>query len=165
MFSGDEDNLFDMCGDPAETLAGTVHLIIGNATRQYSSCQCLLKGENNSMVSVTLKDLRLCSVDKSQRKCSSSILKKDENTFVCNETSSAFGSVFNKELPRKVHNESITVSLEVKEPIFDMVWLIVETQGMHSLLFVCLCWEFYGRVNNEVMSIRSVNSGTVPGQA
>ena len=28
-----------------------------------------------------------------------------------------------------------------------------------------LCWEFYGLVNNEVMSSRSVNSGTVPGQA
>ena len=25
--------------------------------------------------------------------------------------------------------------------------------------------EFYGPVNNEVMSSRSVNSGTVPGQA
>ena len=25
-------------------------------------------------------------------------------------------------------------------------------------------WEFYGPVNNEVMSSRSVNSGTVPGQ-
>ena len=36
--------------------------------------------------------------------------------------------------------------------------------------FVCVCvclfvLEFYGPVNNEVMSIRSVNSGIVPGQA
>ena len=32
--------------------------------------------------------------------------------------------------------------------------------------FVCVCvcvLEFYGPVNNEVMSSRSVNSGTVPG--
>ena len=33
-------------------------------------------------------------------------------------------------------------------------------------LFVCLfVLEFYGPVNNEVMSSRSVNSGTVSGQA
>ena len=33
-------------------------------------------------------------------------------------------------------------------------------------LFVCLfLLQFYGPVNNEVMSSRSVNSGTVPGQA
>ena len=33
-------------------------------------------------------------------------------------------------------------------------------------LFVCLfVLEFYGPVNKEVMSSRSVNSGTVPGQA
>ena len=32
--------------------------------------------------------------------------------------------------------------------------------------FVCLfVLEFYGPVNNEVMTSRSVNSGTVPGQA
>ena len=31
--------------------------------------------------------------------------------------------------------------------------------------FVCLCWEFYDPVSNEVMSSRSVNSGTVPGLA
>ena len=32
--------------------------------------------------------------------------------------------------------------------------------------FVCLfVLEFYGPVNNEVMSSRSVNSGTVPGQS
>ena len=32
--------------------------------------------------------------------------------------------------------------------------------------FVCLfVLEFYSPVNNEVMSSRSVNSGTVPGQA
>ena len=35
-----------------------------------------------------------------------------------------------------------------------------------TLNFVCLfVLEFYGPVNNEVMSSRSVNSGTVPGQA
>ena len=33
------------------------------------------------------------------------------------------------------------------------------------VLFVSLCWEFDGPVNNEVMSSRSVNSGTVPEQA
>ena len=33
-------------------------------------------------------------------------------------------------------------------------------------VFVCLfVLEFYSPVNNEVMSSRSVNSGTVPGQA
>ena len=33
-------------------------------------------------------------------------------------------------------------------------------------VFVCLfVLEFYGPVNNEVMSSRSVNSGTIPGQA
>ena len=38
--------------------------------------------------------------------------------------------------------------------------------GLHiEMAFVCLCWEFYGPVNNEVMSSRSVNSSTVPGQA
>ena len=31
--------------------------------------------------------------------------------------------------------------------------------------FGLVCVEFYGPVNNEVMSSRSVNSGTVPGQA
>ena len=31
--------------------------------------------------------------------------------------------------------------------------------------FVCLSWEFYGPVNNEVMSSQSVNSGTEPRQA
>ena len=31
---------------------------------------------------------------------------------------------------------------------------------------ICLfVFEFYGPVNNEVMSSRSVNNGTVPGQA
>ena len=29
----------------------------------------------------------------------------------------------------------------------------------------CFVLEFYGPVNNEVMSSRSVNSGTAPGQA
>ena len=40
--------------------------------------------------------------------------------------------------------------------------------SMHTFVeifleFVCLL-EFYGPINNEVMSSRSVNSGTVPGQ-
>ena len=34
----------------------------------------------------------------------------------------------------------------------------------NSRRYVCL-FEFYGPINNEVMSSRSVNSGTVPGQA
>ena len=32
-------------------------------------------------------------------------------------------------------------------------------------MFCLYVLEFYGPVNNEVMSSRSVNSGTVPGQA
>ena len=37
---------------------------------------------------------------------------------------------------------------------------------LNKLFSVCVCvLEFYGLVNNEVMSSRSVNSGTVPGQA
>ena len=33
------------------------------------------------------------------------------------------------------------------------------------VLFCLFVLEFYGPVNNEVMSSRSVNTGTVPGQA
>ena len=36
-----------------------------------------------------------------------------------------------------------------------------QRQTVYKVLFVL---EFYGPVNNEVMSSRSVNSGTVPGQ-
>ena len=39
---------------------------------------------------------------------------------------------------------------------------IMRTELFYEFLFVL---EFYGPVNNEVMSSRSVNSGTVPGQA
>ena len=34
-----------------------------------------------------------------------------------------------------------------------------------AYVFVLLVLEFYGPVNNEVISSRSFNSGTVPGQA
>ena len=40
--------------------------------------------------------------------------------------------------------------------------MIIVAQKEDLIFFVL---EFYGPVNNEVMSSRSVNSGTVPGQA
>ena len=123
-----------MCDDQAETLHGTVHLMTGISARQYSDCQCLLKGINNSMITVTLKDIRLYSTDISARKCSESVLKIDEKTFTCNETSRDFGSVFNEALPIKAHNKSITVSLDFKDPEFNMVWLLAQTQGVYLLL-------------------------------
>ena len=124
-----------MCEDQTETLKGTVNLIAGKESRQYSSCQCLLKGENSSMIAVTLKDIRLYSTNVSPRKCSESLLKIDENNFACNVTSSAFGSIFNQALHMKANNESFTVSLDVKGPDLDMVWLTVEMKGRY---FVCL---------------------------
>ena len=36
---------------------------------------------------------------------------------------------------------------------------------MTAFVSCFVCVGFYGPVNNEVMSSRSVNSGTVPGQA
>ena len=43
---------------------------------------------------------------------------------------------------------------------------VISTYSVHYLdCFVCLfVLEFYGPVNNEVMSSRSVNSGTIPRQ-
>ena len=129
MISDGEDRQFEMCGHQAETITGTVHLMTGKETRQYSSCQCTLKGQNNSLIAVTLKDIRLYSTDLSPRKCSESVLKIDENIFACNATSSAFGSIFNEALPMKAHMESIAVSLDAIDPDLDMVWLLIETQG------------------------------------
>ena len=36
---------------------------------------------------------------------------------------------------------------------------------LHTKMRKLFVLEFYGPVNNEVMSSRSVNSGTIPGQA
>ena len=42
---------------------------------------------------------------------------------------------------------------------------LARTVGLSEFIIVCLfVLGFYGPVNNEVMSSRSVNSGTVPGQ-
>ena len=42
---------------------------------------------------------------------------------------------------------------------------VSEKSVMKNLNFVLFVLGFYGPVNNKVMSSRSVNSGTVPGQA
>ena len=119
-----------MCGHQSETITGSMHLLTGKESRQHSSCQCLLKGRNDSVITVTLKDIRLYSSAISQRKCSKSVLKINEKSFACNATSSVFGSVFNQYLSVKAHNETTTVSLDFEDPEFDMVWLLVETQGV-----------------------------------
>ena len=46
--------------------------------------------------------------------------------------------------------------------LYVLLWLCSVTIKTFVCLFVL---EFYGPVNNEVMSSRSVNSGSVPGQA
>ena len=42
---------------------------------------------------------------------------------------------------------------------------VVSSMPKVIVVFVLFLLGFYGPVNNEVMSSRSVNSGTVPGQA
>ena len=46
------------------------------------------------------------------------------------------------------------------------VWVEAVASPVIHQSFVCLfVFGFYGPVNSEVMSSRSVNSGTVPGQS
>ena len=110
-----------------------MHLMTGKQSRQFSRCQCSLKGELDSLVAVTLKDIRLYSKVKAQRKCSKSVLKIDAKTFACNSSSNALGSVFNEVISLAVHNDSSIVSLDVKDD-FDMVWLTLEAQGLYVLM-------------------------------
>lgn len=130
---GDEDRLYEMCGHQTETVTSSVHLITGKESRQYSSCQCLLHGQNNSVITVTLKDIRLYSTKLSPRKCSESVLNINKKSFTCNSTSSAFGSVFNQPLSIKTQYETVNVSLDIEDPEFDMVWMLVETKGSMSV--------------------------------
>lgn len=154
---GDMDRLFEMCEDRVETVTGAMHLVSGKTTRQYSNCKCSLKSENNSVVAVKIKDIRLYSTGISPRECSKSVLKVDENTFACNPTTSTFGSIFNKALPKSAHNESISVSLEIKGHDHEMVWLTVETQGSMSV-------ECSGRLTETVTVASTSNKkyGQVP---
>ena len=132
IISGDEARLYEMCEEQVATLKGKVHLMTRKSSHLYSTCQCSMKSENNSLISVTIKDMRLYSTAESLRKCSKSVLKIDESIFACNATSKTFGSIFNEALPTKKHNESsITVSLDVKDSDYEMVWLTVETQGLY----------------------------------
>ena len=129
--SGDEERQYDMCGHRTETITGQAHLMARKTSSSlYSRCQCLLLAENNSVVAVTLKDIRLYSSDISQRKCSTSVLKINENAFECNATSIALGSVFNGDLPTMAPTDTLKVTIDIEDPVFDMVWLIAETQGM-----------------------------------
>ena len=63
-------------------------------------------------------------------------------------------------------NEStITKSRKVKK---EHAKIEIYSTYENSKQYVCFCLfvlGFYGPVNNEVMSSRSVNSGTVPGEA
>ena len=58
-----------------------------------------------------------------------------------------------------------TTLLRIKRLLYIYIYQYVSALCFCSVSFVLFVLEFYGPVNNEVMSSRSVNSGTVPGQA
>ena len=136
MLSGTHERLYDLCEDRFETLTGTtIHFMAGKQLHQFSRCQCSLKGALDSLVAVTLKDIRLYSKVKAQRKCSKSVLKIDDKTFACN-ASFAFGSIFNEIFPPASYNGSVSVDLDVRDHDFDMIWLTMESQGLYHVLMI-----------------------------
>lgn len=132
---GKRGRFYEMCRNSDELVAGTFQLTAGNSTELYTSCKCSLQGENDSLLSITLRDIRLYSIDNRERHCSDSVFKVDDTIVVCNETLSAFGSVFSEELLKDVYNKTVNLSLDIEEPTFEMVWLTVETYG--SIMMKC----------------------------
>lgn len=141
----------DICNQTETVFKGKINLIAGENARNFSQCKCLLGSNNRSVISVTLKDLRLKTYDKFQSRCSDAVLEINKTKIICDQNRTDLGCAFNEPLVPPMAGAAIIFTPKDAVSNFEMVWLILNAKGSASM--VCEGEQKQSKSASETTSI------------
>lgn len=125
----------DICNQTKLIINDTVNLMVNNTARHYRQCRCLLDCKNEGDISITLKDLRLNSIETlDDKRCSDAVLEINKTKLMCNKNGTDLGSVFNVKLLPPVTSTDITFTQKEENMNFEMVWLVLKVKGSANMV-------------------------------
>ena len=120
----DQKNLINICEKTDRTFSDSAYLTSGDLKESFEKCECFV---DSGLFSISVADSRLN--DNMQNKCSPAILYVNSGGFLCDESRSDYGAVFEKELWKSIRNAFISLSQNSTTALPDNVLLELQPES------------------------------------